>query len=94
MGVMLNPDDGAVTGSRPAACRGADFRAQRAGVRLIALAMALPETAAWQLWGPRTALGLPVLPVLIAIPLVVVVGNRAVFTSYWVAVFNCKTDGG
>jgi hypothetical protein len=33
MGVMLNPDGGAVTGSRPAASRGADFRGQRAGRR-------------------------------------------------------------
>ena len=64
------------------------------GVGLSALAIALSETAAWLLWERRTALGLPVLPVLIAIPLVVVVGNRAVFTSYGVAVFNCKTDGG
>jgi hypothetical protein len=67
------------------------------GVGLSALAIALSETAAWLLWERRTALGLPVLPVLpvlIAIPLVVVVGNRAVFTSYGVAAFNCKIDGG
>ena len=64
------------------------------GVGLSALAIALSETAAWLLWERRTALGLPVLLVLIAIPLVVVVGNRAVFTSYGVAAFNCKIDGG
>ena len=64
------------------------------GVGLSALAIALSETAAWLLWARRTALGLPVLLVLIAIPLVVVVGNRAVFTSYGVAAFNCKIDGG
>ena len=52
------------------------------GFGLIALALGLSATAAWRLRRRGTALGLPVLLVLIAIPLVVVAGTVSVPNTF------------
>jgi len=52
------------------------------GLGLIALATALSATAAWRLRHRRGALGLPVLLVLLAVPLVVVAGTVTVPNTF------------
>ncbi|HIG72114.1 MAG TPA: hypothetical protein EYQ46_19080 [Myxococcales bacterium] len=52
------------------------------GMGMIVLAIALSATAAWVLRKRRTALGLPVLLVLLAIPLVVVAGTVSVPNTF------------
>jgi hypothetical protein len=52
------------------------------GIGLIALALALSATTGWVLRKRRTALGLPVLLVLLAVPLVVVAGTVTVPNTF------------
>jgi hypothetical protein len=52
------------------------------GIGLIVLALSLLATAAWRLRKLRSALGLPVLLVLLAIPLVVVAGTVSVPNTF------------